>query len=242
MLHSDLFSELAGNNEGYFIDNPNDDLSVLKALKDKFSLNHIAYLGINLPIKSDSSTYIMTTYSSEWVERYVTQNYVKIDPVINYGFQGIMPIDWKSLPKNSKKVVQLFAEAKEHGLGNQGLSIPIRGVHGETAMFSVNVDMSDKDWLHFRKQIIRELQIHAYNFHTKILENNGVQNFKKISLSDREKECLLWASKGKTAWEIASILGIKTTTVNFFLEHSRSKLDVLNTTQAVAKAIRYALI
>ena len=64
----------------------------------------------------------------------------------------------------------------------------------------------------------------------------------QAKLSDRERECLHWASFGKTAWEIAQILSITERTVRFHLANVNGKLDAVSTTQAVALAISHGLI
>jgi LuxR family transcriptional activator of bioluminescence operon len=61
-------------------------------------------------------------------------------------------------------------------------------------------------------------------------------------LSVREKECLFWASEGKTSWEIATILGISERTVNFHLNQVTSKTDSKNRNQAIAKSITNGII
>ena len=61
-------------------------------------------------------------------------------------------------------------------------------------------------------------------------------------LSDREKECLFWASEGKTSWEIATILGISERTVNFHLNQVTNKTDSKNRNQAIAKSISSGII
>ncbi len=61
-------------------------------------------------------------------------------------------------------------------------------------------------------------------------------------LSDREKECLFWASEGKTSWEIATILGISERTVNFHLTQVTNKTDSKNRSQAIAKGITSGII
>lgn len=57
-------------------------------------------------------------------------------------------------------------------------------------------------------------------------------------LSRREVECLTWASKGKTTWEISRVLDISEHTVNFHLRNANSKLGTINRRQAVAKCIQ----
>jgi DNA-binding NarL/FixJ family response regulator len=64
----------------------------------------------------------------------------------------------------------------------------------------------------------------------------------EIHLTDREREVLTWVGRGKTSSEIAIILGIRERTVNFHCDEAMKRLDVINRTQAVAKAMAYRLI
>ncbi|MGE7371356.1 helix-turn-helix transcriptional regulator [Neorhizobium sp. NPDC001467] len=61
-------------------------------------------------------------------------------------------------------------------------------------------------------------------------------------LSDRELDCLNWTAAGKTSSDIAGILGLSEHTVNHYLNRATKKLDTVNRTQAVAKALRAGLI
>ncbi|NTJ41480.1 LuxR family transcriptional regulator [Agrobacterium larrymoorei] len=62
------------------------------------------------------------------------------------------------------------------------------------------------------------------------------------TLTDREIDCLNWTSAGKTSAEIAEILILSEHTVNHYLNRATKKLDTVNRTQAVAKALRIGLI
>ncbi|TWF57300.1 helix-turn-helix transcriptional regulator [Neorhizobium alkalisoli] len=61
-------------------------------------------------------------------------------------------------------------------------------------------------------------------------------------LTERETDCLNWTAAGKTSAEIADILGLSEHTVNHYLNRAARKLDTVNRTQAVAKALRIGLI
>jgi LuxR family transcriptional regulator, transcriptional activator of the bioluminescence operon len=61
-------------------------------------------------------------------------------------------------------------------------------------------------------------------------------------LTPRELECLTWASKGKTTWEISRVLDISEHTVNFHLRNANSKLGATNRRQAVAKSIHLGFV
>ncbi|MBV8401846.1 MAG: hypothetical protein JOZ17_24460 [Acetobacteraceae bacterium] len=61
-------------------------------------------------------------------------------------------------------------------------------------------------------------------------------------LTVREKDVLTWVARGKTSAEIAIILGLSERTINFHCDKAMKRLDVINRTQAVAKAIAEGLI
>lgn len=62
------------------------------------------------------------------------------------------------------------------------------------------------------------------------------------TLTEREIECLTWTAAGKTSVEIAEIMGLSEHTINHYLNRATRKLDTVNRTQAVAKALRLSLI
>jgi DNA-binding CsgD family transcriptional regulator len=61
-------------------------------------------------------------------------------------------------------------------------------------------------------------------------------------LTPRELECLRWTMSGKTAWEVARILGISEQTAARHLSRAIRKLDCVNKHQAVLKALKLGLI
>jgi DNA-binding CsgD family transcriptional regulator len=62
------------------------------------------------------------------------------------------------------------------------------------------------------------------------------------SLTRRERECLLWASHGKSQEDVAVILGISARTVRFHQENAMCKLDAVNIAATVAAAVALGLI
>ncbi len=61
-------------------------------------------------------------------------------------------------------------------------------------------------------------------------------------LSGRELEVVKWTAQGKTSSEIGRILSLSDHTVNAYLTNAIRKLDCVNRTQLVAKALRLKLI
>jgi len=62
------------------------------------------------------------------------------------------------------------------------------------------------------------------------------------TLSERERECLHWVAEGKTAGEVAMILGVTANTVNSYLNHAIRKVGASNRAMAIASAIRAGMI
>jgi LuxR family quorum-sensing system transcriptional regulator CciR len=56
-------------------------------------------------------------------------------------------------------------------------------------------------------------------------------------LTPRQRECLVWAAKGKTDWEIGEILGLNEETVTEYLDLARKRLDTSRRVQLAIKAL-----
>ena len=61
-------------------------------------------------------------------------------------------------------------------------------------------------------------------------------------LTPREREALIWAAAGKSAADTGDILSITERTVTAHIASACQKLDAVNKTQAVARALQYKLI
>jgi len=64
----------------------------------------------------------------------------------------------------------------------------------------------------------------------------------KNSLTAREKQCLYWIANGKTSSEIAMLLAIAESTVNFHLKNTFVKLNASNRSHVVAKAVALGIV
>lgn len=62
-------------------------------------------------------------------------------------------------------------------------------------------------------------------------------SFDAVKITRREKECIRWASIGKTSWEISQILDISQRTVDFHLTNCIKKTNSTNRQHAIVKCI-----
>ncbi len=207
----------------------------LRRLLDTYGFETIAYAAFNVPLLGSTEPIYQNTYCDPWRIHYHQNQFIAIDPVVHTALSGILPTDWQEL--RQKDGARVLDEASEFGIGRQGLTLPMRGIHGETAALSVSTRLSDAKWRQLKKQYIRDLQSLANYFHVSVLHRLGLDQPMIQILSARELECLKWAALGKSASETATIINVTERTVTFHLSSARYKLNCLTTTQAVAKAL-----
>jgi DNA-binding CsgD family transcriptional regulator len=189
--------------------------------------------------------FFITTYPEAWANRYFERGYVNVDPVVAATVRGVTPFNWSTLfagrsPEPDQHIV--INEAREFRINN-GLTVPMRGPDRALAEFSVTTGRSSREfdelWLRHRHY----LSAFSYYLHETVLRDlYRPPTQAVVQLSPRERECLLWTAKGKTAWEISEILSISQDTVVQYLKSAQRKFGVYKKTHAVVKAILLGLI
>lgn len=208
-------------------------------LRGILGIAHIVYHWVN----SDGERFGAGTYSSDWVDRYLEKDYLRMDPVIFGCFQRFTPADWKDLDWSSKAARAFLHEALEYGVGSQGYSIPMRGPKGQFALFTANDVQSDENWDLFKKKYGRELILIAHEFNKKALEFEKDKSAAfTFALSPRELSAMTYLAKGHSRAQAADELNISEHTLRVYIEAARHKLGALNTTHAVARALSSGLI
>ena len=221
-----------------------DELEIyIKSLLDPYGLENAIYHATKIPGRDRPNPVLALTYKPAWVKHYLAEDYFQIDPVVLTARDSLLPVDWADLDLSPPRVRKLFCEATEAGVGRHGLSLPVHGLKGDTALFSITSNATLKDWTTLKRVYMRDFQMIANFTHSKVLDLLGLGvDVASIKLSLRERECLQWTAMGKTSDEIGSILTISERSVRFYLEGARTKLGCVNRTQAAAKAASLRLI
>lgn len=194
-------------------------------------------------VSADGEQYGFGTYDPKWVQHYVDQEYLRIDPVILGSFKRFHPVDWKRLDWSSRAARAFSKDAIAHGIGNQGFSIPIRGPNGQFALFTASHSTDDASWAEFTLKEQRDLILAAHYLNQKALEiEKGRAPEKVRSLSPRETDALTFLAMGYNRSQVAEMLTISEHTLRAYIESARFKLGALNTTHAVARALSEGLI
>lgn len=213
-------------------------------IREHYGLANIAYLCPSFPGRSVLDPYAHMTYSEAWTEHYKAHKYTFIDPAVTVGARSVLPVDWARLPREGKKVQRLFGEAKDAGVGHQGLTIPVRGpTNSHWALFVATSSESDPEWSGRRYELMRDLVHVAHYVHQRAFQLHAKELPVDLNVvTKREIEALEWSAEGKTLEDIAILMRISAETVKSHLDSARFKLQAINRVHAVTKAIRAGLI
>jgi DNA-binding CsgD family transcriptional regulator len=214
----------------------------LRVLAANIGVLHIAYAPLCLQKSADANLLSsICTYPFAWQTQYFKKQYARIDPVIARGSEAVLPFDWDELPRDDPAIQAFFDDAAEHGLGRNGLSIPVRDRKGARSLVSFTSNHSEDGWAEYKLRNMVKLQPMAV-----LIDCAAGINFKltpdPVELSKREEECLIWAARGKTYQDIAGILNLSYASVKTYLDTARHKLSCINLTHAVAVAIATGVI
>lgn len=241
-----------------------EDLGLLvNAIREVYDLEHVVYLAVSLgrnfivsssddagPLRNgagfwrrESGFLATVTYAPEWGDRYVEADYVRIDPVHESAQRSFLPVDWKSVPWDTKKRRQFLREAIECGIGNQGYTVPVRGPDGQFSLFTVNKNCDDDQWGRYLQEYRGDIMIIAHFFHQKVLEMEKIFGAPPaIQLSARERDALTMIAAGNSRAQVAHKLSISENTLRVYIDSARHKLGALNIPHAVALAVQRGIL
>jgi DNA-binding CsgD family transcriptional regulator len=219
-------------------------VGLITSLREIYQLAHLVYCGLRIPSLNEGQPYLVTTYPDEWVERYIREDFFRIDPVFLASRCAFLPVDWSTLDQQSPTARYIFAEAERYGIGRQGMSLPMRGPDGDSAAFTFTANVSADEWSAFHRRYTGELAIIGQHFHERVVRIFAGENGTKVrtSLSPRERECLQFLVDGQAPKQIAAILNLSEAAVRLYLKRARARLGAPTLMQAVIKALRANLI
>jgi LuxR family quorum sensing-dependent transcriptional regulator len=194
--------------------------------------------GLPSPGTSLSDLTVANGWPPEWFEIYTRENFSVMDPIPQYGASTVQPFEWAEAhyDKDSNPAAHLvMTRATEFRL-MQGYCIPLHYDEGG-AVISMATEQLTIDPV--AKSALQLIGIYAHN---RIRSLGRPKPEKRDLLTPREREILRWAADGKTSWEVSVILNISERTVKFHLNQASHKLNAVNRTAAVAKALARGLI
>lgn len=212
---------------------------VLVSVREIYGLANVVYHAVSIPLCDTAHPILLLTYQDDWVKRYTSNDYFRIDPVVRFGRKGFLPLDWSEVDHETLEAQRFFREADRYDVGRQGVTLPIRGPAGERALFTVTSNASAQEWARKCSLYMGEFQIIAHFVHDRAIALSGYRQRKdKVGLSPRETQCLALAIKGLHNKQIAGQLNLSTSIVQLYLQNARHKLHCTSLAEAAAKAVQ----
>lgn len=170
-------------------------------------------------------TEVHGTYPKAWLERYQMQNYGAVDPAILNGLRSSEMVVWSDSLFDQSRM--LWNEARDWGLC-VGATLPIRAPNNLLSVLSVardqqNISSFEREEIRLRLRCMIELLTQKLTDleHPMLMSN-------PVCLSHREREILQWTADGKSSGEIAIILSISESTVNFHHKNISGRLPAVH--------------
>lgn len=227
------------------IQTANDDDSferVATRVTQRLGFRWFAYLRI-----VEDAPKLISSYPNSWTSRYFDLHYEQLDPVVRRARLEHDVFSWGSgapKPAGTREQRKFFEEATSFGI-ESGITVPIRGGFGRMAAFTLATDdraMRPEQLIAKSKDVV---QLVGLYFHTHLAARLGAGSGQPDAdgvLTQRERQCLAWAARGKTVADTAILVGIAPRTVAFHLDNARRKLGATSIAQCVAEALRRRLL
>jgi LuxR family transcriptional regulator, quorum-sensing system regulator BjaR1 len=208
--------------------------------------------------------FFMGTLRQDFIEGYVEQDLLRVDPCVSIARRSNTAFTWKDVEvpqyrgarKSGAQRTMEFAE--DHGY-QEGFIVPF---HFADRLGRPNSCLVVFFWSSTRQKFQFLVSRRRYDIHlimiywaqravdivgekfrdgARFSNGNGYYRYSEL-LTDRERDVLAWAARGKTRQDTATILKLSEDTVKTHLTSCLQKLEANNKTQAVAKAIALRLI
>jgi DNA-binding CsgD family transcriptional regulator len=214
---------------------------VLDRISSVFGFSHSAL--ISAPVSEDvilAPLIIEGSLPAQFLRDFDRQQLLRSCPMLTRARESVMPRTWNQQEKGNAQDLDMPRELHALFAGYKcpmGVLIPINSAGGQRLIFWFMGDRSNLGQSELNELTMIMLQ--ALDTYNSIKRSDG--NVPHM-LSARELEVVRWTAQGKTSVEIGQILSLSDHTVNAYMTNAIKKLDCVNRTQLVAKAIRLKLI
>jgi len=229
---------------GQQLDNCATQFDILRLLREITSMFGYQYFfvanGPETEAQSFSEAIIITSAPSEMVQSHEAREPVSSNPLggilrqTGAPFEFRLEISTSPAPADFKSFAEGVSSAYDLDCS---FIVPVyHPDHGPAAVFFLGkrLPMSISE--------TAELALYGHLVHQKLRQVSAKPVKADSPLTERERECLIWTSVGKTSVEIAQILNLSEHTVNHYLNNAARKFDAVNRTQAVAHGLRFGFI
>ncbi|MGF6490283.1 autoinducer binding domain-containing protein [Pseudomonas frederiksbergensis] len=213
----------------------------------EISLNLVKNLGFNFCAFSITSqvrgirrhTINLNNYPTAWNTKYEKEHFSEVDPILAHCTHSELPILWQE--EIFCKTPTLRQAQKQQGL-RYGWSQSVHDKNGLCSMLSLARSHCPITTYELYKNLGYALFISRHLHELVAKELPAPSKPGTVHLSSREIEVLKYSADGKTADEVAIILNLSPSTVQFHIRGAIRKFGVNNKIAAVIRAARVGVI
>ena len=166
-------------------------------------------------------------YPVAWVESFIDDGLYAHDPVLVASLTSAVGFAWSDVPTmiemtNKQRII--LESAAKHGLGD-GYTVPAH-IPGELSGSCSFATKRGTPVPSANFQAAQLIGAFAFQAARRLSRSNANHPQRLLRLTPRQRDCLLWAIKGKTDWEIGRILKLNEQTVSRHLDMARERYGV----------------
>ncbi len=198
-----------------------------------FALTH----HVDIP-RSPKPAIRLANYPSDWVDFFDNQKLGTSDPVHRASHLTSVGFPWSrlsSLIELTPRDHQVLELAARRGIGD-GFTIPAH-VPGESNGSCSFATEAGKSLSESHLPLAQLVGAFAFEAARRVWQMRGGGPSPAPRLTDRQRDCVVWAARGKTDWEIARILGVSHETVIQYLKRARERYGVTKRTMLAVHAL-----
>ena len=180
----------------------------------------------------------LDNYPPEWVQYFDDQKLGPSDPVHRGSHVTSVGFAWSQLPtliQLTPRDWEIFERAALSGIGD-GFTVPAH-VPGESNGSCSFATARGTPVPEDKLPLAQLVGAFAFEAARRLWRMRNVSPAAALRLTDRQRDCVIWASRGKTDWEIAKILGVSHETVIMHLKDARERYGVAKRTPLVVQAL-----
>jgi Autoinducer binding domain len=127
-----------------------DLVELLRQFSEAIGVSHCTVHVVSELPSAAFTTRGLTTYSDEWVTRYFNRRYAMIDPVLRESATAEGGFFWDTLEVSDPNTLAFYHDAKAHGVGPSGYTLPVITERGDKIAISIS---SPEDREAFRDRV-----------------------------------------------------------------------------------------
>lgn len=209
-------------------------------LAQELEFDYCAY-GLQMPVPvSNPKVFLVNNYPDPWRQKYTQAGYLSIDPTVRHGRSSMSPITWSA--RDQKGHRDFWEDAAAHNIAHGWCqsSFTRTGIGGMLTLSRSSAPITVNELNQNESQLRWLVSVTHESMSQRQVDRLNAQN--PVQLSARETEILRWTADGKSAQEIADILHVTKHTVEFHIKNVINKLQSVNKTSAVVKALVLGLL